>query len=159
MTIPKELVWLTLIPLLSAIWMLFNWKRIVVEAAPRYGRGLAVCLLLSGCGCFFAWAHYAALLLAPILCFSIGVAVAGTVGRHSFFVAVAGCPWFLVPSIVYTRNTYTHDQIAAYGMPPFDRFTVFVLAFGVAGAIVAQIAELLTKATNKPMDPSGGSAR
>lgn len=159
MTIPKELVWLALVPPLIAFWMLFRRNGTVVKTAPNYRRGLAMCLLMNGCGCFFAGANYAALLLAPILSFSIAVAVARTVGRYSFFVGVAGCPWFLVPAIVYTRNTYTTDQVVAYGMPPFDRFTGFVLAFGVTGALVAQIAELLKDRRVDRLDLLGNQDR
>lgn len=155
MTILKELVWLTLIPPLIAIWALLSWRRAEVDETPRYATGLAICLALNCCGCFFVYAHYAALLLAPILCFSIAVAVAKSVGRHSFLVGVAGCPWFLLPAVVYTRNTYTPDQIEAYGMPPFDRFTGFVLVCGVAGAMFIHFVELLTNTTNNPMDRSG----
>ena len=157
MTILKELVWLTMIPPLFAIWTLLSGRRTEVNEAPQYATGLAICLALNCCGCFFVYAHYAALLLAPILCFSIAVAVAKSVGRHSFLVGVAGCPWFLLPAVVYTRNTYFPDQIEAYGMPPFDRFTGFVLACGVAGAMFIHFVELQTNATDIPRNRSGGS--
>jgi hypothetical protein len=157
MTIPKELVCLTIIPPLIAIWLLLRWRSIGVNESPRYGYGLTMCLALNGCGCFFVYSGYAALLLAPILCFSIAVAVATTVGRYLFLVGVAGCPWFLLPAVMYTRYTYDSEQIAAYGMPPFDRFTGFVLACGVAGAMFTQIVIPLFEATNKPMHPSRGS--
>ena len=153
----KELVWLTIVPPFIAGWLLFTLSPVGIDAKPRYGAGLATCVILSACGSLFPLA-YTGVFLGPILCFSIAVSVALSVGKHAFFVGIAGCPWFLVPGIICTRSTYSIDQINAYGMPPFDRFTCVTLVFGLAGALFVQTLFVVQNKTNNPMDRSGGPA-
>ena len=83
------------------------------------------------------WSNPYTALTAPVMSFAIAFVATMTMPKFRVVSGFVTNWWFMIPGWYYARATYSVDQIQAYGLPPWDRFSACVLVCGAIGVLVS----------------------
>ena len=134
------LLLIVIAPVAGAVAIARIWGPVSAGAPVRYAEAIGVAVALNILAIPTLNCGYFSLVMVPAACFCISAVVAAAAGRHAFVCGPLACPWFLLPSIIQFRLTASTEHVAAYALPPSDRFTMFTLSCGLLGAFVVHVA-------------------